>query len=77
VHTAIVKGTEGPLQALAQANEQTWLLIGKFRRALIWNMLSLNLVNRLAISFQVLYRNNFRIRPELWSPTRTLCVTTR
>jgi len=28
VHTAIVKGTEGPLQALAQANEQTWLLIG-------------------------------------------------
>jgi hypothetical protein len=33
VHTAIVKGTEGPLQALAQANEQTWLLIGKFQAA--------------------------------------------
>lgn len=28
VHTAIAKGTEVPLQALAQANEQTWLLIG-------------------------------------------------
>lgn len=28
LHTAIVKGTEGPLQQLAQANEQTWLLIG-------------------------------------------------
>lgn len=28
IQHAIAKGTEGPLQALAQANEQTWLLIG-------------------------------------------------
>jgi hypothetical protein len=28
IQQAIVKGTEAPLHALAQANEQTWLLIG-------------------------------------------------
>lgn len=28
IQAAIVKGTEAPLHALAQANEQTWLLIG-------------------------------------------------
>jgi tetratricopeptide (TPR) repeat protein len=37
IHAAIVKGTEGPFQALAQANEQTWLLIGKFNSCVIIN----------------------------------------
>jgi hypothetical protein len=75
VHTAIVKGTEGPLQALAQANEQTWLLIGKLRRTCASYWVFLILYNHLLAKLQVLYRNNCRIRPELWSPTKTPCVT--
>lgn len=73
VTTAIVKGTEGPLQALAQANEQTWLLIGKsplpsapLERFLIFTYWS----------SQVPCRNNSRTPRVPWSPMRTLSDTT-